>query len=149
MPTGPHPAGVTEHVRIAQHFEISSGPLPQPETLSGYEAIVPGAADRILRMAESHLAHRHDQESAHLRADTKLEGRGQWMAFLVAVVALVGGMGLLAFDKSVASLATTITVVAGIIALLVSSRWRAARTSPPDSARDEPESHLLPPTPAA
>ena len=144
--TAAPPAGVTEHLRIADHLEFSSGPLPQPETLSGYEAIVPGAAERILSMAEIHLGHRHDQESANLRADIKLQARGQLMAFLVALVALLGGMGLVAFDKSVAGLATTFTAVAGIIGLLVSSRWRETRTSPPDSARDAPESHSLPPT---
>ncbi len=31
-------------------------PLPQPETRSGYEIIVPGAADRIIKMAENQLA---------------------------------------------------------------------------------------------
>ena len=120
--TASSPAGVSEHVRIAHHLEFSPGPLPRQENLSGYEAIVPGAEERILRMAESHLAHRHDQESTHLRADIKFEGRGQWMAFLVALVALVGGMGLLAFEKSVAGLATTFTAIAGILGLLVSSR---------------------------
>lgn len=96
-------------------------------------------------MAENQLAHRHDQASTRLRADIKLEGRGQWMAFVVALVALVGGMVLLAFDKSVAGLATMIGAVAGIIGLLVSSRWRKTRIARPDSARDESESHSDPP----
>ncbi len=142
------PEGVAEHLQIAHRFEFSSssGPLPQPDTLSGYEAVVPGAADRIITMAENQLAHRHDHESARLQADIKMEGRGQWMAFAVALVALLGGMGLLAFDKSVAGLATMIGAVAGIIGVLVSSRWRKARAAPPDSARDEPEPRSHPPT---
>ena len=134
------PEVVAEQLKYTHHIEFSAGPLPQPETLGGYEAIVSGAADRIIKMAENQLAHRQDQASARLHADIKLEGRGQWMAFVVAVVALVGGMVLLAFDKSVAGLATMIGAVAGIIGLLVSSRWRKTHASRPDSARDEPES---------
>lgn len=102
----PPPEVVAEQLKYTHHIEFSTGPLPQPETLGGYEGIVPGAAERIIRMAENQLSHRHDQELARLHADIKLEGRGQWMAFVVALVALVGGMVLLAFDKSVAGLAT-------------------------------------------
>ena len=130
-----------------ERFQFSAGPLPQPETLGGYEDIVPGAADRIITMAESQLAHRHEQdterlgqESTRLNADVKLEGRGQWMAFMVAMTALLGGMGLLAFDKSVAGLTTTIGAVAGIIGLFISSRWQKTRKSRLDFAPDEPES---------
>lgn len=108
-PTQPAERGAAQ-LQI-EHFQFSAGPLPQPETLGGYEDIVPGAADRIITMAENQLAHRHEQdterlghESTRLSADIKLEGRGQWMAFVVALTALLGGMGLLAFDKSVAGL---------------------------------------------
>ena len=31
---------------------IRSAPLPAPREFKGYEAVLPGAADRILRMAE-------------------------------------------------------------------------------------------------
>jgi uncharacterized membrane protein len=40
-----------------------SGPLPLPQQLQGYEEIVPGAADRIIRMAEKQSAHRIEIES--------------------------------------------------------------------------------------
>lgn len=33
----------------AQHH---SGPLPAPQTLAGYESVLPGSAERILVMAE-------------------------------------------------------------------------------------------------
>ena len=37
-------------IRVKQSTHI--GPLPDPETLAGYERIVPGAAERILRQSE-------------------------------------------------------------------------------------------------
>lgn len=37
---------------LVQTSKFHSGPLPSPETLAGYESICPGAAERILQMAE-------------------------------------------------------------------------------------------------
>ena len=37
-----------------------SGPLPPPELLKQYDEVVPGAADRIISMAEAEQAHEAD-----------------------------------------------------------------------------------------
>ena len=38
---------------VAEYHEVSfSGPLPPPEIIEKYESILPGAADRIIRLAE-------------------------------------------------------------------------------------------------
>lgn len=47
-------------VRHESHF---SGPLPRPEDLEKYDNIVPGAAERILQMAEKEMQHRHEEDS--------------------------------------------------------------------------------------
>lgn len=39
-----------------------SGPLPPPEILAGYDKVVNGAAERIIRMAEKEMEHRHKNE---------------------------------------------------------------------------------------
>lgn len=41
---------------------IHSGPLPAPETYAQYNEIHPGAAERILKMAEKEQSHRHRSE---------------------------------------------------------------------------------------
>jgi len=46
-----------------------SGPLPPPEAFEKYDLIVPGAAERILTIAESEQRHRHGWEDNHLRWD--------------------------------------------------------------------------------
>ena len=57
------------------------------------------------------------------------------------MTALLGGMSLLAFDKSVAGLTTTIGAVAGIIGLFISSRWQKTQkphmVPPPDGPESE------------
>lgn len=48
-----------------------AGPLPAPETLGGYEEILPGAAERILRMAEREQESRVTLEHRQLEADIR------------------------------------------------------------------------------
>lgn len=56
-----NPQQHVESVEIQQttHF---AGPLPPPETLAQYDKIVPGAAERIISMAEKEMEHRHKSE---------------------------------------------------------------------------------------
>jgi len=75
------------------------GPLPHPELLKGYNAIVPDGAERIFKMAEVEQQHRHAAEqginSANIglaKANAAEAARGQWMAFAVAL----SGMGIAA-----------------------------------------------------
>ena len=78
-------------VQATHHMEISSGPLPPPHFFEAYEQTLPGAADRILRMAEGEQRHRHRQQSGQLDSDIALETRGQWMACVVAMSGIIGG----------------------------------------------------------
>ena len=50
-----------------QHASFS-GPIPPPTVLEGYERIIPGAAERILAMAEADAKHQRDIELAALQA---------------------------------------------------------------------------------
>jgi len=70
-----------------------NGPLPPPPILQGYDDIQPGFAERIVSMAESESAHRHELERKALDADIKgtekefLERRiGQILAFLIVII---------------------------------------------------------------
>lgn len=46
---------------VIQEIEFS-GPMPPPNILSGYEKILPGAADSILTMTETQSRHRQQME---------------------------------------------------------------------------------------
>jgi uncharacterized membrane protein len=62
----PHLLKPDEAVSLATYvFNFAatfSSPLPHPTSLQGYEALVPGSADRFLKMAESEQRHRHRME---------------------------------------------------------------------------------------
>ena len=44
----------------------SSGPVPPPQFMKGWNAVVPGSAERILAMAEKDQAHIHDMDRRKL-----------------------------------------------------------------------------------
>ncbi len=48
-----------------------SGPMPPPNILNGYEKILPGAADRILSMAETQSKHRQSMEKKMIEAEAR------------------------------------------------------------------------------
>jgi uncharacterized membrane protein len=66
-----------------------SGPLPAPEDLAEYDAVCPGAANRIITMAESNMDHRQSMEKTLINSEYGLRTRGQWLA-LVALFAMLG-----------------------------------------------------------
>ena len=55
---------------VIQEIEFS-GPMPPPNILSGYEKILPGAADRILTMTETQSRHRQQMEKRMIEAEAR------------------------------------------------------------------------------
>jgi uncharacterized membrane protein len=67
------------------------GPLPLPQLLEGYEKVVPGSAERIIRMAEEQQAHRHSLEQQALRSESRNSLFGIVCAFLIGMTTVVCG----------------------------------------------------------
>lgn len=78
---------VTTMVRQTHH----SGPLPSPETYGQYEVILPGSAERILRMAEKEQDHRHKGEQRVVTHEFGIRYAGQIGAIL-ALMMLCGSV---------------------------------------------------------
>lgn len=55
----------SQTVQVVQQ-QTYQGPIPHPSDLEKYELVIPGAAERILHMAEAENQHRHKQEEAAL-----------------------------------------------------------------------------------
>lgn len=120
---------VTE-TRMVAH----SGPLPAPEVLAGYDRILPGAAERILQMAEKEQNARIALDQAQLEADVehraemaRMQKRvhtgsfisdylGQFFGFVIALCCLVGAgyAGIMQGNWLVAAVFLSLPV-AGII----------------------------------
>ena len=109
---------------VQAHF---AGPLPFPEHLSEYEGISPGAAERIIRMAELQADHRRTTESNVVDSGIRLASRGQIFAFVIGMTALLGGIGLMASDKSITGVATSLSALATLVGVFVWSERQKSR----------------------
>jgi uncharacterized membrane protein len=84
--------------------------LPSPEMLAQYEAIMPGAAERMLRLVEDRASQRHELEQAQLAANTRK-----------AYVALGVGGGLAAFGLAIgAGIAFEASAFGGMVVIVIS-----------------------------
>ena len=77
-----------------------SGPLPIPEEFAHYDRVVPGAAERILRMAESELQHRHEVEKSAIVSSDQTESiayralaRGQYVGLALSIICVLSATG--------------------------------------------------------
>jgi len=71
--------------------EVFSGPLPPPHILSQYNQIVPGAAERIITMAESQSQHRQRIEDKVIESDIRNSRLGLHYGLIIGLVAVIGG----------------------------------------------------------
>lgn len=71
---------------VSQSF---SGPLPPPDVLRQFDEVVPGAAERIIKMAEEQSAHRKELERKVINSDISRSKWGQVLGFIIAIAGLV------------------------------------------------------------
>ena len=107
-PHGPQHIGQVLHHRQQTLYQ---GPIPPVEDFAGYERILPGAADRILKMAENQAGHRQTLERRALTGDLIKAMMGTVLAYLTFGGSMAGAVYLLANDKPLYSLATFITAI--------------------------------------
>ncbi len=104
--------------------ESHRGPLPSAKEFQRYDQALPGAADRILAMAEREQTHRHAIEHHVVTEDVRLKKRSPWFAFvaLCAMLAVVGYIAYLGHPTSATALGGGVLI--GVVALFLGQRWR-------------------------
>ena len=76
-------------ISIAKSETSFSGPIPPPALMKGYEDVIPGSAERILKMAEEQSAHRRSLESQVIPNQIVESKRGQIFGFILAVLGFI------------------------------------------------------------
>jgi uncharacterized membrane protein len=104
-----------------------SGPLPPPDVLDRYNQILPGAAERIIVMAESQHEHRLDLEKHVIHSNVSAQKLGTILGFVVAMTVIVGGTWLVHDGKSGEGLATIITALAALVGTFIYSKHEQQR----------------------
>ena len=130
--------------QLIRHLEQSfQGPLPSPEAFASYEQTVPGAGDRILRLAEEEAQHRRSEEQAdgvhirrlqdfEVRQAAKRQNWGLIVGGIMGTVITIAAIAIALLGNTVAAgiiITTTVVSVTGIYVL--GSRWQRQEHAPP------------------
>ena len=103
------------------------GPLPPPAILEHYNRIVPGAAERILKMAENQSNHRQTLERRVINAGTITSIIGQISALLVAFLAFAFAGESIKQGHSVEAVTAVITTITGLVSVFVYGRRQQSK----------------------
>jgi hypothetical protein len=104
---------------IALEHAHFSGPIPPPAILEKYNQLIPGAAERILVMAEKDAAHVQEMNKLIIEVSSKESKRGQLFGLFVALAAMsMTALALLLGHETAASIIGGSTVV-GLVSVFV------------------------------
>ncbi len=120
--TTPHKPQTTHQSKVAVQQTSFSGPIPHPDTLHGYDLIIPGAAERILAMAEADAKHQREIEMAALNAAKSEVRLGQWLGFIIGLAALGTSLTAIILDAEVVAGIIGGTTVVGLVSAFIFGR---------------------------
>jgi uncharacterized membrane protein len=122
--TQPTSAIVSAHF---EHKQTFSGPIPHPDVLARYDQVCPGAADRIIGMAERQETHRQSLEVRVIWSNTRVQLLGPILGFILALAIIALGGWLLATGRPLEGLSALVLAAAGIVVpFVVGKRQQAA-----------------------
>jgi len=105
--------------QVNVHQHSWRGPLPAPEDLAKFNEVAPGAAERIIKMAEQEGQHAREMEAWAIKGMVRLQNVGQACAFVVSVFSISSAYFLAMADHEfVASILVGTTLVALVTAFL-------------------------------
>lgn len=100
-------------------FAQYAGPIPDPENLAKYNEIIPDAANRILKMAESQASHRQDLESYVVKTNARRAYLGVVCAFIICMTTTLCGFYLVLNGFSIAGTVFTGLGLTGLAATFI------------------------------
>lgn len=107
---------LAHYMRVEKSY---SGPLPPAEDFAMYEKTVPGAGDRILKMAENQSLHRQSIENKAIDAQIADVKRGQILGFIISIIVLIGGTIIISLGKDATGLSMIITALASLVGVFI------------------------------
>jgi len=109
--------------QVVQHTSMTyEGPLPPASEFEHYERVCPGAADRILAMAEKEESHRHETEDRIVNSVIKQTKVGQVFAFSIAFGSLGTVIASLIMDRPFGAIAPAILALTSLAAVFIGNK---------------------------
>lgn len=114
------PSGGGQHRVITQTISYS-GPIPV-EYFQGLEQVVPGSAERFIKLTEDQTRHRIAMEELVVRGGELARTRGIFCGFLIAMTLAGGGIWLAANGQPWAGATIAASAAAGLTGVFVYGR---------------------------
>ena len=102
-----------------QQITAFSGPLPHPADLEHYNRILPGAAERIIAMAEKQSRHRQDLESKVIVSDIISSRLGLIFGFIVGLGGIISGAIIIILSGQIVGGLISFTSLAALVGVFV------------------------------
>ncbi|PKN97092.1 MAG: hypothetical protein CVU43_17825 [Chloroflexi bacterium HGW-Chloroflexi-5] len=107
---------------LTARYSSFSGPIPSPQALAFYEQVAPGAASRILKLAEDQQAHRIRLESIAVPETFEANKRGQKFALIIVIFAIIATVFLGWLGMQWAAVAMTLVIGSGVAATFITGK---------------------------
>lgn len=105
---------------VISHAEMTySGPLPLPQHLEKYEDVCPGAADRIIAMAENQAKHRQEIEKDAVRTSGRNSTLGVWMGGAVALSSIACGAHIIESGYELSGYITMFVPLSALVGVFI------------------------------
>ena len=118
---------------ISQSF---SGQLPPPDILRQFDEVVPGAAERIIKMAEDQSTHRRELEKKVIDSDITRSKWGQILGFIIAISGLVVSAIVAVYGSALAGGIIGVGTLASLVGVFMyGSRTRSRERGEKDSLK--------------
>lgn len=96
-----------------------SGPLPPAQELQKYNDILPGAADRIIIMAEEQAKHRRSLENTVITSDTKNATLGLIFGLIIGLAGIISGTVIIIYGYAIYGVVVGGGTIASLVATFV------------------------------
>jgi uncharacterized membrane protein len=123
-----HGQGQQPQHQLITHQEtvqIRSSLIPDPEIIAGYEHVLPGAADRILKMAETEQQHIHGVQTRNQSHVAIIAILGQVFGLLIGLGGIGGGVFLLYKERSLAGFSVFLASLTALVGVFIYQKRRA------------------------
>jgi uncharacterized membrane protein len=104
---------------VLRQSQTFSGPLPPPEMLRKFDEVVPGAAERIIKMAEEQSAHRKDLEKKVIESDISRSKWWQVLGFVIAIVGLIASAYIAIYGNAIAGSVLGVGTLASLVGVFM------------------------------
>lgn len=116
------PVEQTKKIMVAEQTSIESlhvGPLPPPDVFAGYDRTCPGAAERILNMAERQASHRQELEKMALKSQSRNSLFGLISGTFIGLAGIGASTYIAVMGHSLEGMGTMIASLAALVGVYV------------------------------